>query len=53
MIILGEGARRMSARELEADMKNIHKETMKEHRIKTSGGFRQLQGIKELIEEEE
>ncbi len=51
-IILGEGALRMSARELEADAKRVHLEGLKENRLKNSGSFRPLEKIRAITENE-
>lgn len=52
LIILGEGALRMSARELEVDTKRIHSEGIKGNQLKNSGSFRPLEKIRELAEDQ-
>lgn len=52
MIILGEGALRMSSRELEADTKRLHLEGIKVNRMKNSNRFHPLEKIREITEDQ-
>lgn len=52
MIILGEGALRLSSRELEADAKRLHLEGIKVNRMKNSNSFHPLEKIREITEDQ-